>query len=48
MTVVDKFSKRAGFTPGKTTWNAEDWGKALIKHLQMSDWGFPRMIISDS
>ena len=47
MTVVDKFSKRTGFTPGKTTWNAEDWGKALIKLLQMSDWGFPRMIISD-
>ena len=47
MAVVDKFSKRTGFIPGKTTWNAEDWGKALIKHLQMSDWGFPRMIISD-
>lgn len=47
LAVVDKFSKRTGFTAGKTTWNAEEWGRALIRHLQIADWGFPRMIISD-
>jgi hypothetical protein len=47
MIVTDKFTKRNGIIPGKSTWTAEEWGVALIRHLQTTDWGYPKVIISD-
>ena len=47
MSVTDKFSKRVTFIPGVETWTAEDWAKSLLQHLQLLDWGLPRVIISD-
>jgi hypothetical protein len=47
MTVTDKFSKRKTFIPGKSNWTAHQWGTALMERLQVGDWGFPRVMISD-
>lgn len=47
MVIADKFTKRIGIIPGKTDWSAEQWGNALMQHLQLTDWGFPSQIISD-
>jgi hypothetical protein len=47
LTSTDKFTKRVGIIPGKATWSAEEWGVALVRHWQLTDWGFPRVIISD-
>jgi hypothetical protein len=33
MSVTDKFTKRVTFIPGKTTWKAKDWARALLAHL---------------
>jgi hypothetical protein len=47
MSVTEKFTKRVTFIPGKTTWKAKDWARALLAHLAIGDWGIPRIILSD-
>ncbi|KAF7852733.1 hypothetical protein EAF04_010926 [Stromatinia cepivora] len=45
--ITDKLSKAVTIIPGKSTWNAAQWGNALISHLLGILWGVPRAIISD-
>lgn len=47
LTVTCKFTKRLTFIPGKDTWTAEDWARALRTRLALADWGWPAQIISD-
>jgi Reverse transcriptase (RNA-dependent DNA polymerase)/RNase H-like domain found in reverse transcriptase/Integrase zinc binding domain len=47
LTMTDKYSKRVALIPGKDTWKAKDWAKALFDRLCIADWGFPKQIISD-
>lgn len=44
---VDKFTKRVGLLPGKSTWKSIEWGKQLLTYFQGHDWGLPRTFISD-
>ena len=45
--VIDKYTKQISLIPGKMTWMAMDWAKALLKFLILADWGFLIVIISD-
>lgn len=47
MSVTDKATKRCMFIPGRSNWDAQDWGHALDVRLAEGDWGTPRKIISD-
>lgn len=47
LVIVDKFTKRVGLVPGKSTWSACDWGVNLLEYFQSHDWGMPRTFISD-
>ena len=47
LTVSCKSSKRTLLLPGHSTYTAEDWGRLLLRHLLLSDWGVPTAIISD-
>lgn len=47
MTVVDKFTKRCTFVPGKSTWTAGEWATALLDRLAIGDWGTPKALLSD-
>lgn len=47
LVVVDKFSKRVGLIPGKSTWTAQEWGSSVLRYFQEHDWGMPRFFISD-
>ena len=47
LTIIDKYTKQISLIPGKTTWAAMDWVKALLRFLMLADWGFLIVIISD-
>lgn len=47
MSVTDKYSKRLLVVPGRDTWSAEDWARALLKSLNVAGWGIPLAIILD-
>ena len=47
MSVTCKFSKRVTLAPGKTIWKAYEWAAALLKQLELGDWGLPKVILSD-
>ena len=47
MPVTCKFTKRVTIVPGKSTWTARDWAKALLDQLSLVDWGLPKVILSD-
>ena len=47
LTITNKYTKQIGLIPGKMTWSAMDWAKALLKFFMSVDWGFPLVIISD-
>lgn len=47
MSVTCKFSKRATVIPGAINWDAMQWAAALLERLDISDWGLPKVIISD-
>jgi Integrase zinc binding domain len=33
LTITDKFTKQNGIVHGKSSWSAEEWGEALVRHL---------------
>ncbi|SLM38757.1 reverse partial [Lasallia pustulata] len=47
LNITDKYTKRLLLIPGKTTYTAKDWAKALLNGLQAADWGLPRQILLD-
>lgn len=47
LTVTDKFWKKLTLIPGRETYRAKDWAVALLDHLIISDWGLPKVMISD-
>ena len=47
MTVTCKFAKRILLIPGHSEWGAAEWASALLEHLQVGEWGLPKVIISD-
>jgi hypothetical protein len=47
LTFTCKASKTKLLIPGKTTWTAERWGKALLAKLLENNWGVPCKTISD-
>ena len=47
MSVTCKASKAVTFIEGKSTWTAKEWAMALLRRLQLLNWGLPRAIISD-
>ena len=47
MSVTYKYSKRITVIPGKATWAAKDWVKALLNQLALVDLGLPKVILSD-
>lgn len=47
MSVTCKLTKRTTLIPGKITWTAQQWAKALLTRLQIADWGLPKVLISD-
>lgn len=47
LTVTDKFSKRVLLMVGKSTFSANDWANVLVKYLNIADWGYPMVIVSD-
>ena len=47
ITVICKSIKQSILIPGHRTYKAEDWAKALIHQILLSDWAIPRQIISD-
>ena len=47
MPVTCKFTKRVTIVPGKSTWSAKDWAKALLNQLCLVDWGLMKVILSD-
>ena len=47
ISVTCKSSKRITFAPGKTTWKAFEWAAALLKRLELGNWGLPKVILSD-
>lgn len=47
LSVTCKFSKRVTAIPGKDTYSAKDWALALLLRLNITDWGLPKVIISD-
>jgi hypothetical protein len=46
LTITDKVSRAVIFSPGKETWNAEDWAEILLRDV-VRRWGLPLSIISD-
>lgn len=44
---VCKLSKELIIIPGKTTDTADTWGQRLGRRLMASNWGFPKVILSD-
>ena len=47
MPVTCKFTKRVTIVPGKSTWSAKEWAKALLNQLCLVDWGLMKVILSD-
>ena len=47
LTVTDKFSRRVLTIPGKSTYNASQWGELLLAALLQADWGIPVGVVSD-
>ena len=47
ITVTCKSTRRTMLIPGHRTYKAEDWAKALMRQILLSDWAIPRQIISD-
>ncbi|SLM41474.1 reverse partial [Lasallia pustulata] len=47
LNVIDKYTKQLLLIPGKTTYTAKDWAKALLNGLQAADWELPQQILSD-
>lgn len=47
LTIICKFSKRATVIPGKIIWFGSQWAVALLKRLNIGDWGLPKIIISN-
>lgn len=47
LTVTEKFTKRLALVPGNETHRAKDWALALLNHLMLTDWGLPKVIVSD-
>lgn len=47
MSVTDKFKKRITLIPGRSTYSVEDWADALLDRLDIADWGYPKLIITD-
>ena len=47
ITVICKSTKQSILIPRHYIYKAEDWAKALIYQILLSDWAIPRQIISD-
>ena len=47
MSATCKFSKGVQLIPGKSTWTAKDWGRALLNRLDLVGWGLPKATITD-
>ena len=47
MSVTDKFTKRITLIPGQATYSAGKWAIKLLDRLDIADWGYPKIIISD-
>ena len=47
LTVTDKFFKRILLMTKKSTYIAKDWANVLIKYLNIADWNYSKMILSD-
>lgn len=47
MSVTDKFTKRITLIPGRATYSAGEWAIRLLDRLDIADWGYPKVIISD-
>ncbi|MCW5952828.1 MAG: DDE-type integrase/transposase/recombinase, partial [Propionibacteriaceae bacterium] len=47
MTVTCAASKRCLLIPGYSTYGAKHWATVLARQLMLSDWGIPKVIISD-
>ena len=47
MFIICKFSKRITTTVEKFTWSTFEWAKALLHRLNIADWKFFKIIISD-
>ena len=47
MSATCKASQAITLIEGKSTWSAKEWAMALLRRLQLLNWGIPRAIISD-
>ena len=47
MIVTYNFAKRILLIPGYSKWGPTEWVSALLEHLQVGEWGLPKVIISD-
>ena len=47
MSVTYKFSKRITLIEGINTWSAKQWAHAVLKYLDLIDWGLPSELITD-
>ena len=47
LTVTDKFFKRILLMTKKSTYIAKDWANVFIKYLNIADWDYSTMILSD-
>ena len=47
MSITCKYSKRITIVLDKNIWSAKNWTKALLKRLNIADWEFPKIIISN-
>ena len=47
MSATCKYTKGIQLIPGKSTWSAAEWGKALLNRLDIVGWGLPKATITD-
>ena len=47
LSVTNKYSRRITLIPGKDTFTAADWANRLLRRLRKTDWGLPKVIISN-
>lgn len=47
MTVTCAASKRCLLIPGHSTYSAANWATVFARQLMLSDWGMPKVIVSD-
>lgn len=47
LVIVNKFSKRIGLIPGKSTWTTQEQGSSVLRYFQEYDQGMPCFFISN-